>query len=136
MKSKIVAGGLQDKIEVDSAGTGDYHVGDLADHRTLETLRTHGIPAPSQARQIRVNDLVAFDYVVAMDGQNLQSIQRLGVASADNLSLMLDWTETLKGQPVPDPYYGSMEDFEHVYELVDSGADGLLAEIRSTGKLG
>lgn len=123
--------GLSDKIVVDSAGTGGWHAGEPAHRGTLGVLKQYDIPYNGRARQFVRQDLDQFDYVLAMDGENLSHIQRYTSAHA-SVSLFLDYAvkanlTTLN--EVPDPYYDGR--FAYVYDLVNSGCKALLAHIRT-----
>lgn len=124
--------GLGDRIEVDSAGTGGWHVGEPPDPRSVETARRHGLDISHQrARRLTRADLDRFDYVVAMDGSNLSAIRAL--ARGDHRARvlrLLDACPDLGVRDVPDPYYGDGDGFERVWRLVYRGCEALLARIR------
>ena len=124
---------LTGEIEVDSCGTSDYHIGERPDRRTISVLKKHGIEPASNARQLQKSDFEDFDYVIAMDANNLQHCQSMQQESQTNheviLRLMRDYDELAPGTGVPDPYYGGPEGFDHVYELLDRSCDALLKEI-------
>lgn len=123
--------GLAEQIDVDSAGTADWHEGDPADPRTLAVLRQHGIDYDGRGRQVQPADLRRFDYVVAMDASNLADLRRLERSGAldGKLHRLLDFAPPGSPRDVPDPYYDGR--FEHVYGLVDAGCRGLLEHIRT-----
>lgn len=139
MQDLVNQAGLSDKIEVDSAGTGGWHVGDSAHHGTRKILKKHNIPYDGRARQFRRDDISRFDYVLAMDKSNLHNIHRLiGESKPENtvITLFLHYANQVgitDIEEVPDPYYTG--DFDHVYKLVESGCIALLAHIRDTHKL-
>jgi len=114
-------------LEVDSAGTADYHVGEPPDRRTVAAARRRGYDlAGLRARQVQPEDFNRFDFVLAMDRANLAALARLRPEDASaRLALFLDFAPD-SGLEVPDPYYGSVEDFERVLDLCESGARGLL----------
>jgi len=114
-------------LDVDSAGTADYHVGEPPDRRTVAAARRRGYDlAGLRARQVQPEDFNRFDFVLAMDRANLEALARLRPEDARaRLALFLDFAPD-SGSEVPDPYYGSVEDFERVIELCESGARGLL----------
>jgi protein-tyrosine phosphatase len=123
--------GLSSKIVVDSAGTGGWHAGEPAHRGTLGILKKYEIPYDGRARQFVKNDLDQFDYVVAMDSENLSHIQRFTSKRAE-VRLFLDYAVkagTVSIGEVPDPYYDGR--FEYVYELVTQGSKALLAHIRA-----
>jgi protein-tyrosine phosphatase len=125
MLELIAAKGLNDKIEVDSAGTADYHIGDLPDKRTRKNAESHGLTLTHKCRQLSIQDFSDFDYIVAMDQNNLADIQVLslmayGQHQAEETCFLLrkfDATQP-NNQSVPDPYYGFEKDFEEVYQIV------------------
>ena len=119
--------GLSDQIMVDSAGTGGWHQGEPAHHGTRKILKQNGINYVGHARQIRITDLQTADYLIAMDGSNLNNIKRLGPSDAE-ICLLLDYSENAPETDVPDPYYDGR--FAYVYELVTAGSQGLLEAIR------
>ena len=123
--------GLSDHIEVDSAGTGAYHVGERADGRSRETARSRGVELRSRARQFEAQDLERFDYVVAMDRDNLAELVELAddAAARQRISLMRSFGEDGASLDVPDPYYGGPGGFDRVFDICDAACRALLAEI-------
>ncbi len=115
-------------IEVDSAGTGGWHVGESADHRTIRTLQRRGIAPPSRARQVMSQDFELFDYVVGMDPSHVADLKLWRGSIPAKVSLFLDWVPDLAGHGVPDPYYGDAAEFEEVFELIDLGTDTMLTQ--------
>lgn len=128
--------GLAEYIEVDSAGTHGFHVGQAPDRRSASAAARRGYDLNDlRARQVEVADLGAFDYVLAMDGGNLAMLQALmstGGISAPRARIgrLLDFVDDAAGQDVPDPYYGAHNGFEEVLDLVETGAERLLARLR------
>ena len=118
-------------IEVDSAGTANYHVGEPPDRRTVAAARRRGYELESlRARQVRSSDFEEFDYVLAMDRANLAEIEQLApVDPAAQLGLFLDFAPACGSEVVPDPYYGGAEQFERVLDLCEAGARGLLRKL-------
>jgi protein-tyrosine phosphatase len=126
---------LAGEIEVDSAGVADWHSGEMADPRALAVLRRHAIPYAGRSRQVQPEDLRHFDYVIAMDKQNVADLRRLdhrGVL-AGKLYRFLDFAPAGFPQDVPDPYYDDR--FEYVYELVTVASHGLLEHLRREHRL-
>jgi protein-tyrosine phosphatase len=119
--------GLEKHIEADSAGTGDWHVGQPAHHGTRSILQQNNIPYDGRCRQIARNDLDEFDYIVTMDNQNLNDVQILGKGRA-RITPLLSYAPQADVREVPDPYHSG--GFEGVYDLVQMGAAGLLNTIR------
>lgn len=130
LKSKI--DGLD--IEVDSAGTGAYHVGDNPDYRAVVTTRKHGVNISRLvARQFTVDDFDNFDVIYAMDRSNLQNILALARNENDKQKVKLFLDELLEGteSEVPDPYFGGDHGFEHVYNLIDAATDKIVENAKS-----
>ncbi len=128
--------GLNDKILVDSAGTGNWHEGEPAHHGTLAVLKRHGIHYQGHARQITHSDIERFDYLLAMDKHNLAGIQRYVRGDKPVVALFLSYAYQrglVTVQEVPDPYYSGK--FDDVYDLVDKGAQAFLAHIRQAHAL-
>ena len=120
-------------VIVDSAGTGDWHVGHPPDKRAQEvTRRLGGIDISGlRARQVHHDDFHRFDHIVAMDHANHRTLLDLAPAKGvAKLSLLLDHLPGQEGQTVPDPYYGDVTDFEHVWRLVDAAAEQLMRRLR------
>lgn len=125
--------GLASRISVDSAGTHAYHVGEPPDRRSQQTALHRGIDISGQrARKVALADFAEFDYLLAMDRDNLAILQSLTPAAehANKVRLFLEFAPELDEREVPDPYYGGQSGFELVYDLIDAAAQGLLAEIR------
>ncbi|MCS6795543.1 MAG: low molecular weight protein-tyrosine-phosphatase [Raineya sp.] len=119
-RKMVEEAGLQNKIWIDSAGTSSYHIGELPDYRTCQVAEKNGIILSHRARQVRKEDFVEFDYILAADRSNLKHLQNLQNQiphSKAKLHLMRDWEG--KNLEVPDPYYGTMKDFEQGYDLLE-----------------
>lgn len=126
--------GLQDQIELDSAGTGAYHVGEAPDRRSRAAAKKRGIRVDGSARQFVRQDLGRFDYVIAMDQSNLQRLQAMAKGhQGHKLSLLRDFDDASpEGAEVPDPYYGGSDGFDRVLDICEAGCRGLLAHLRKT----
>ncbi len=125
--------GLADRFEIESGGTGGWHVGEPPHWGTLRELKERGIDlGGKRARQITAWDVESADYVVAMDRSNLRALQRYSGRNRldGKVHLLLDFAGEVGVQDVPDPYYEG--NFDYVYELVEAGCWGLLAYIRET----
>ncbi|NOR52246.1 MAG: low molecular weight phosphotyrosine protein phosphatase [Gammaproteobacteria bacterium] len=123
---------LSHLIEVDSSGTHSWHAGNLPDPRSQEVAMRHGLDLSYQrARKVIPEDLDNFDYIIAMDRDNLEILQALAESeeALNKLSLFLDFADGIELSEVPDPYYGGPQGFDHVYELVEAAASGLLQSI-------
>jgi protein-tyrosine phosphatase len=123
---------LDQKIRVDSAGTGDWHIGKAPDSRTVAAARQRGYDlSVLRARQVSTRDFAEFDYVLAMDKSNLMNLQRIKPSNySGHLGLFLEFGSRGDYREVPDPYHGDREDFELVLDLVEDAAQGLLNHIR------
>jgi protein-tyrosine phosphatase len=119
-------------VEVDSAGTGDYHIGDLPDHRAQGVGTKRGCDMSMRARQLRSSDFQDFDLIVVMDHQNLRTVQKWPGAIPDKVRLARSFDPEAFDDIVPDPYYGNIRDFEDVAEMLEAVCAGILDEI-STG---
>jgi protein-tyrosine phosphatase len=127
--------GLEDQVEIDSAGTGDWHVGRPPDLRSQEEARRRGIDLSTlRARTVHCDDYGQFDYVIAMDEENLRNL-RAGCPKAMNHKLyrFTDFAPELGIRAVPDPYYDEDEGFRKVYDIIESSARGLLAALEADG---
>jgi protein-tyrosine phosphatase len=124
--------GLRDCIEVDSAGTHAYHVDELPDPRSQQTAMRNGIDLSAQrARRVEQADFDEFDYILAMDRDNLSNLlNRAPETQHQKIRLFLDFAEGRSEKEVPDPYYGGADGFERVYEMVKAASVGLLETIR------
>lgn len=127
---QVDSAGLADRFEIDSAGTGGWHAGEPAHRGTQAVLRRNGIAYTGRARQVQPADLQRFDYVIAMDQENVADLRRLDRAGAldGKLHRLLDFAPGGL-RDVPDPYYTGQ--FDLVYELVNAGAAGLLEFVRA-----
>lgn len=123
--------GLNNQVEVDSAGTAAYHIGKAPDPRSTAAATKRGVDlSPLRARQAVLDDFSAFDYILAMDSENLSNLARLKPANYQgHLGLFLDFAQTPESE-VPDPYYGDDQGFEHVLDLVEMASQGLLDVIK------
>ncbi len=122
--------GLEDEFLIDSAGTAAYHVGNLSDNRMRELASTRGIELNSRARQIEKGDIDTFDYILAMDTQNYEDIDDLQSGMKPNVYLMRDFDSEKDSNDVPDPYYGGIEGFEEVYQIVNRSAKTVFEHIK------
>jgi protein-tyrosine phosphatase len=126
--------GLADQFEVDSAGTGSWHVGDAPDSRMREVAAQRGFSYSGSARQFSAADYGRFDLVIGMDSNNKQDMLRQARSEADRVKvhLLRKWDpEGGPNDPVPDPYYGGIEGFELAYDLVERSCQGLLAWLQA-----
>ena len=119
------------KIEVDSAGTADYHVGEPPDRRTVAAARRRGYELGSlRARLVQREDFLRFDQVLAMDRANLTALEnRRPKGASAHLGLFMEFAPDSEFDEIPDPYYGGIEDFERVLDLCEAAARGLLSRL-------
>ena len=124
--------GLDDRIEVDSAGTGGWHVGEGPDPRSLEVAVRNGVSLDGQsARRIENGDLADFHWVVAMDTDNERDLRRLAEASGEaRIHRLRDFDPEGAGD-VPDPYYGGPHGFDVVYAMVERSCRALLDRVEA-----
>ena len=116
--------GLEDQVEVESAGTGAWHVGEPPDRRSTDAARKRGIALEGAARQVRPGDFDEFDLIVAMDRTNLRELLALAPEeSRGKVRLLLDEAD------VPDPYYGGERGFDDVLDLVTEACERLADEV-------
>lgn len=128
--------GILDRLIIDSAGTGAYHIGSAPDRRSQQAAQQRGYEMSHlKARQVQVVDFEKYDYVLAMDEENLANLQAIQPTKATAVvKLFLEYAEhqgkSISETEVPDPYYGGVSGFEHVLDLVEMASAGLLADIQ------
>jgi protein-tyrosine phosphatase len=134
MRSLVEREGLRDSIQLESAGTGAWHVGSAPDERATAAALARGVELEGRARQVRAEDFEDFDLLLAMDGENLRELRRLapGEEQRAKVRLLREFDEASTGADldVPDPYYGGAGGFDEVFELVRAACEGLLEQIR------
>lgn len=123
--------GLEKRIQVDSCGTGDWHLGHAPDRRAAAEAASRGYDLSDlRARQVQPTDFRSFDYILAMDRQNLADLRALCPADyPGRLELFLPFDPRATVEEVPDPYYGGDEGFTRVLDMVEAASEGLLQEI-------
>ena len=133
LRAEAAARGLD--LIVDSAGTADWHSGKAPDPRAQAVAQRHGIDISGYgARQVRAEDFHRFDYVVALDGQNLRDLHRIKPAgAAAKLGLLFDFVPGRSGEAVADPYYGDDAGFDVTWAEVTAGARGIADAIQTSG---
>jgi protein-tyrosine phosphatase len=131
-RALVVEADLSARIGIDSAGTHDYQLGQHPDPRAMEAARRRGYDLGAHvARQVETADFRRFDWILALDRQNLLALQALRPrAYGGRLVLFLDFAPQLGIREVPDPYHGTAKDFEGVLDLVEPGAAALLDAVR------
>jgi protein-tyrosine phosphatase len=135
-KHKVKERGLQDRFEIDSCGTGNYHIGDPPDPRTIANAKKNGVIIEHLGRQLSDDDLAYYDVILAMDNKNLRSIKSLRTANeyVHKVKLMRDVDVVDRGGEVPDPYYGNEQNFQEVFDILNRASDHLLDDILSSKK--
>lgn len=134
----IKINGLGDKVEVDSAGTHGYHVGEAPDQRTQRAASARGYNLSQlRARKVARQDLDYFDLILAMDKSNLDNLQRMAMPEQqDKIKLFMDFARNFDDDEVPDPYYGLGHGFDLVLDMVEDASQGLVEDIRKHLKKG
>lgn len=119
-------------LEIDSAGTAGYHVGELPDRRTRQAAARRGYDLSAlRARVVERRDFESFDLILAMDRENLNALERRAPPQArDRLRLFLEFAPQTGISEVPDPYYGGPNGFEDVLDLIEAASRGLLEHLR------
>ena len=139
MRSLLREQGLEDAVEVDSAGTGDWHLGSAPDARATAAARSRGIVLEGGARAVAPRDFEDYDLILAADRRNLRDLQAIAPRRARaRIHLLREFDPESAGAPdldVPDPYYGGDDGFEHVLDLVEAACRGLLDALRADGRL-
>jgi protein-tyrosine phosphatase len=129
--------GMAHAVEVDSCGTGDWHVGGAPDSRSAAEASKRGYDLSQlRARQVQAADFTRFDYILAMDHLNLADLQAMCPKNySGHLGLFLPFAEESVTEEVPDPYYGGADGFSHVLDLVEAASEGLLRQISNQQKI-
>lgn len=119
-------------LEIDSAGTAGYHVGELPDRRTRQAAARRGYDLSAlRARVVEPRDFESFDLILAMDRENLRALERRAPPQAhERLRLFLDFAPETGISEVPDPYYGGPNGFEDVLDLIEAASRGLIEHLR------
>ena len=131
-KYKVKERGLEYAFEIDSAGTAGYHAGEPADRRMQQHARKRGINLTSISRKFNpATDFDKFDWVVAMDNENVSNLKRMARSPEDvaKISKMTDFSKTGNYTEIPDPYYGGYYGFELVLDLLEDACEGLLERL-------
>ena len=128
LESKLPA----DRFQVDSAGTGNYHIGKLPDHRSIATAKAKGLDITNQrCRQFELSDFENFDIIYVMDQSNYENVIKLARNETDisKVKLILEDATTSTSPEVPDPYWGEAQDFEDVYLLLDDVCEKIASKL-------
>ncbi len=133
-KHAVEKAGLADRITSDSAGTGDYHIGEAPDPRAQSAALGRGYDlSPLCARQVSRRDFIEFDYILAMDETHLRQLKRLCPPEhTGKVRLFMEFAGEGALREVPDPYYGGAQGFEQVLDMVERASSGLLEHLRKT----
>ncbi len=133
MASIVEKNGLQDVIEVDSAGTSGWHEGELPDERMRSHGERRGYDFCSPARKFRQSDFGDFDYILVMDRQNFANVKSMATVreQTDKIHMMTEFSRQYTYHDhIPDPYYGGASGFELVLDLLEDACEGLLQTIK------
>lgn len=144
MATRVEQAGLADRIIIDSAGTGDWHIGDTPDERATAEASSRRVRMRSRARQVEITDFETFDLVLAMDSHNLRDLRSMAPddSAIDKIHLLRSFDPpgssadppdpTTARLDVPDPYFGGPEGFAQVFDLIDKACTALLDHIVET----
>lgn len=125
----LIAGEGLEGIEVDSAGTGDWHVGNPADERAIAAAAARGVTIEGVARQVRPSDFEEFDLILAMDRNNHANLLAMEGADPEKVRLFREMAG--EGElDVPDPYYGADDGFTEVLDILERGCEAVLEQVR------
>ncbi|SPA14489.1 putative Protein-tyrosine-phosphatase [Cupriavidus taiwanensis] len=131
LRAKLDAAGLAALVELDSAGTHEYHLGRAPDPRTQRHALQRGYDLSAlRARKVGVPDFDRFDLILAMDRENLAGLLKLRPDAGGKVRLLMSFATRHEADEVPDPYYGEGDGFERVLDYIEDACDGLVAELR------
>ena len=132
LRAALRDAGLDRAVEVDSAGTGDWHIGHPPDPRMVAAAKAVGLTLEGQARLIADDDFASSDLILVMDNSNLEAVRAAvpDEASREKVRLFLSFTDGSYGDEVPDPYYGADNGFANVVSIVRAGAEAIVEAIR------
>ncbi|MDL5048735.1 low molecular weight protein-tyrosine-phosphatase [Oscillatoria amoena NRMC-F 0135] len=136
-KHKLKQYRLEHFIEADSCGTSNYHIGEPPDSRTIANAKKNGIEIVHVGRQLTVDDLQDFDYILAMDQSNYEHILHLGRHHhpGNKVSLVRKFDNSGTAQDVPDPYYGGERGFQEVFEILDHSLEGFIKHLKQNERI-
>ena len=125
--------GLDSYFEIDSSGTSAYHVGESANSKSQQIANQHGVTLHSKARQFEKSDFEYFDLILAMDEENYQNMKRLDARAEfeNKIGKLRDFDPDPGDGNVPDPYYGGIQGFENVFQIVKRSCENLLDELKA-----
>ena len=138
LRCRIAESPLAGDVEVDSAGTGDWHLGLPPDPRAIDCAKRHDVDIGMlRGRQVRASDFEDFDWLLCADANNLRDVLRVAPPHARHKVVMLmEWAGIGQGSGIPDPYTGSADHFEEVWQMVDAAAQAVVArlcQVRDSG---
>lgn len=138
LRRRIAGSPLAGMVEVDSAGTGDWHVGQPPDSRAIACARRHDVDIGMlRGRQVSPGDFDKFDWLLCADADNLDDVRRIAPPRARHkVALLMEWARVEDASSIPDPYTGNTQHFEEVWRLVDAAAQGVvdrLCQARESG---
>ena len=132
LKMKVELANMNHAVEVDSAGTISMHQGEHPDSRAISTAKKHGVDISKLvARQFTVNDFDRFDKIIVMDASNYTDVIKTARNSDDikKVKMLLNYSNPDSNNPLPDPYFGGIEGFERVYQMIDKACDALIISL-------
>ena len=134
LRREVMKAGLQDRVDIDSAGTHSYHIGSPPDPRAQAAISRRGVDISDlRGRQVADTDFEKFDYILAMDEDNLGILRRKAPSRAqEKIHLLLSFSGKFAHQPVPDPYYGGANGFEENLDMIEDAVAGLIDDIRAS----
>lgn len=136
MKHLVRESGLDKVFEIDSAGTISFHEGGHADHRSIIVAKNHGIQMQHIARQVKLDDLDYFDYIMIMDKKNHQDLLAISDEYEHKIHYLREYDIDSRGDlTVPDPYYGDVKDFELTYQLCYRSVEGFIRFLQEQNKI-
>ncbi len=132
---KIIAQGIEKKFKVDSAGTSDYHIGELPDERTMANAEQNGVILKHRGRQFSSDDFRHFDHIITMDQSNMKNVLALLKNENDAKKVVLmrsfETDKELINTDVPDPFHGGESGFQHVFDILDRNTKNLLITLEN-----
>lgn len=133
MKSIVKTAGMEDEFVIDSAGIGDWHIGQLPDHRMRKHGAQRGYQFDSRARQFNVDDFANFDHIYVMDHENKRMITAMAATEEDGkkVEMLASYLkDNLNVDVVPDPYYGEDQDFKYALDLIEIACKELFIQLQ------
>ncbi len=121
-----------DKVQVDSAGTGGWHIGELPDSRSIDIAKKHGLDITDQrGKKFSAYDFETYDYIFVMDNSNYRDVIRMAKNDSEKQKVRLILDEIFPGEnvDVPDPYYGGDHGFENVYQMLDQACEKIVSRL-------